>query len=37
MGTIAILEAVERVVRSFEQEAASATAGADETRMQRPR
>ena len=37
MGTIAILEAVERVVRSFEQEAASATAGTDETRVQRPR
>lgn len=37
MGTKTILEAVERVIRSFEQEAASAAAGADETRVRRPR
>ena len=37
IGTTAILGAVERVVRTFEEEAASTSAGADETRVRRPR
>ncbi|MDR7254295.1 hypothetical protein J2X46_003288 [Nocardioides sp. BE266] len=37
MGTTAILEALERVVRSFELDATSGDGGHAETRVQRPR